>query len=377
MEKIKYKWDIIEFENKINSINAFWYRDPEKIAKLIKDKILAPKYQEILENIIPILDLCYPDHWDISLSFPGKYLRTRELLEEIYSIVWTIDVAIHYPRVKVANQAGKFHTITDMIVHIPIFLIDGKPYINFPHGNRFSYSAREVLSGYIFSHLGSRLTSDFKHFCLGEGEIRMTLGVFNANTEWEMFQLLILQFEAYVAWESKDGGAYTYFESVEIPENTPANNTLNYSMMSRGILTRITDDNMDVPVDVLWDGHTMSIRERSEFDTFLLEIFKETYPDSSTQRDVIGRMVRNTYFTPLSTEVNFNEVKRKLKDLTLYYRGEMHPFILNEEVPVTQNYELCIHPNLKKNVKSELESRLKKGFRKKYIIERYNNPSNT
>lgn len=182
---------------------------------LVKMQIISEEARTvILTKIIPTLMELYEDRWDIAVvPICGSSRRKTG--------IYNIEIIIHYPELTVSNSRGRKEVIYDMYVKIVLqntqfsmFNVELPDYIS---GIRTTYSFGQYISGYSFSHLPSQSNKfsevEWQSFCLGVSEIRNAMMMCNMN-DVNTLKLFFYQLDAYLTWESLEGGPYFKMENI-------------------------------------------------------------------------------------------------------------------------------------------------------------------
>lgn len=152
-----------------------------------------------------------------------------EDLEEVLNKIETVRfstlnpyILVHFPRVRVTNENNRFIDITHLYAKI-IITYEGVMTRNFSL-NRSEYTAIQMLSGYMHSHISGIPSSDFSQFqdpCLGSGPIRDTINNLKRSYNEDLWELFCLELSKYVTVESLTGRPYRYLESVGAASTCP------------------------------------------------------------------------------------------------------------------------------------------------------------
>jgi hypothetical protein len=145
-----------------------------------------------------------------------------EELTDIYIEGDNVVFIILFPVVELTNSERKKHIITDLYVKGSVTkdgVISGTPL-----GTRGTYNFAEQTSNYTHSHLPTESHKGWGTFCLGDSnlvtlisDIRRT-GVYkDRNYFLRRFEAIIFQLEAYVAWESLEGGPHILMTDIHTP----------------------------------------------------------------------------------------------------------------------------------------------------------------
>ncbi len=119
-----------------------------------------------------------------------------------------IALYLYYPEITISNSIGEKHTMKDMVVRLYLNPTGVEPDMQ---GKRFSYTKKELRCRYTHSHLDQGLeeSDDFGHFCLGgDSTLRKYLAKIQTSCTLDQFELLLVQIEQYLAWESIEGKPY-------------------------------------------------------------------------------------------------------------------------------------------------------------------------
>lgn len=145
-----------------------------------------------------------------------------EDLEEVLNKIKTVHfsilnpyILVHFPRVRVTNENNRFIDITHLYAKITI-TYEGLMVRNFSL-NRSEYTAIQMLSNYMHSHIPCIPFSDFSQFqdpCLGSGPIRDTIFNLKRSYNEDLWELFCLELSKYVTVESLTGRPYKYLETV-------------------------------------------------------------------------------------------------------------------------------------------------------------------
>lgn len=143
-------------------------------------------------------------------------------LEEVLNKIETVHfstlnpyILVHFPKVRVTNENNRFIDITHLYAKITI-TYGGLMVRNFSL-NRSEYTAIQMLSNYMHSHIPGIPSSDFSQFqdpCLGSGPIRDTIFNLKRSYNEDLWELFCLELSKYVTVESLTGRPYKYLESV-------------------------------------------------------------------------------------------------------------------------------------------------------------------
>lgn len=150
------------------------------------------------------LDDFYKDRWDIIPINVNNYKKNENLV-------------IHYPEINISNSRDHKHIIKDLYVIVPLhiesenFVFSGNLY-----GFRTYQTSDEYSSNYIHSHLNSNKILEIGKFCLGSGDINLTIrNLMNKNNFSDvLLNGFLLTLEYYLSWESLEGGPHRKLEAL-------------------------------------------------------------------------------------------------------------------------------------------------------------------
>lgn len=124
-------------------------------------------------------------------------------------------ILVHFPKVRITNENGRYTDITHLWVKVPIKMNGrSKGYFTM---NRSEYSLAHIKSNYMHSHVNGIPFEDFTDFrspCLGSGPIRDTLCTLADKYDESIWNLFCLELDKYVRVESLSGIPYKSLEKV-------------------------------------------------------------------------------------------------------------------------------------------------------------------
>lgn len=124
-------------------------------------------------------------------------------------------ILIHFPKVRVTNEYGKYTDLKDLWVKVPV-KYSGCGNASFSI-NRSSYTLAHLASNYMHSHISNIPFDNLEAFmppCLGTGPIRSTLATLATVYDPSLWQLLCLEIDRYVSTESVSGTPYHMLENI-------------------------------------------------------------------------------------------------------------------------------------------------------------------
>ena len=134
-----------------------------------------------------------------------------------------ISLIVHYPQIDIEDGEGNTETIFDSYICYPFRLnyeslrLRGNIEMFSSHG-----TFEQAGAGYIHSHAGTRSLEHFfskRNLCLGATDLQCLVDELNSTTnlnqvEAVTFEALFYQVDELLAWESEDGGPYTYLRDL-------------------------------------------------------------------------------------------------------------------------------------------------------------------
>jgi hypothetical protein len=192
----------------------------------LQNLVSYEEFSSIFINSTPyeLLLNCNASTTTLIKNLPDKDLE--EFLNKIETVhfISTLNpyILVHFPRVRVTNENNRFIDITHLYAKITITyggLMVGKFSLN-----RSEYTAMQMLSGYMHSHISGIPSSDFSQFqdpCLGSGPIRDTISSLRCSYNEDLWELFCLELSKYVTVESLTGIPYRQLESVGAASTCP------------------------------------------------------------------------------------------------------------------------------------------------------------
>ena len=170
---------------------------------------------------IPADELEVVSKYDATTPTERNKLALEEILESLYGDNWSIQdnmIIIHYPLVEINNSRGESHTIRDLYVSLNISS-DFTIHDRVVRGMRTTATQDEIDSSYSHSHLSQRPFSDWSTFCTGSGiidEVLIQSREINPSENRFHYEMLFETLDAFVAWESLEGGPYRRMNNIGI-----------------------------------------------------------------------------------------------------------------------------------------------------------------
>lgn len=142
-------------------------------------------------------------------------INARHISGEFRSMFNESFILVHFPKVKVENEYGKFVIIEGLFAKIRLTyngLILGTFQLN-----RSKYTLDQLCSDYMHSHIPGIPAYDFDRFlnpCLGMGPIRDTISNLCSTYDKDYWALFCLELDKYTQVESISGGPYRRLENI-------------------------------------------------------------------------------------------------------------------------------------------------------------------
>lgn len=382
--------------------------DENWIDEKIQAGHLDALWKENLTIIKQCLEDCFPGLWDIHVEVRNFY-STQSGVNWInipYTITTVVErinffPVVRFPEFIISNGYAK-HTIRDLFVRLTL---DKDTFtVTEIKGTRGTITYKEYLNKYSQSHLpnGNYISGNYKedsdyaedfdfnevtdvflweNFCLGQGEIVDILFDFSTETaasklfNCDLLQLLLLQVEAMVKWESKDGGPYNSIDNIYSFRPLP---DIDYSRtISFGDSIIHFRKQNSVPINFTFVNDEVSIVDDNLFDNYLKI-------HSSPSQYILNQICikneqGNSFAFDSSFVVTSSQLARRVNNTIpaerrelLIFQGAPFPFhIIEPPVTTTEDKPFYIHPKIHQYVKSKLESDLKTKVIKNSAFEAY------
>lgn len=236
-------------QNRMEYQQGFTFKTSDRLkeSKRIEERLGTDWEESIHSNLTLMketLNYFYGDSWSFTIiptnNIPSpqvsnfvceshiKQVKTDKDLTSIYnypttssiSIVFDLAIKIHFPKIKIRNSEGSSHDIKNLFV---FFTLDPqKGFIPFANllGCRTEWNIEETFIGYQHSHLpftevqNSSQITQARFFCLGEGSIIEAFTRLRSQFNRKNFEILLMELETYVSWESLEGGPYKLMDDI-------------------------------------------------------------------------------------------------------------------------------------------------------------------
>lgn len=327
-----------------------------------------------LDNIKNACERVYPGNWSI------EYNCRRELLQESVgaencSSTWKL--YIKFPEVTITNSKKETVKIYDLITVIEFrrdFLKLKNAYI---YGAVLGATNKLYKAKFRHSHLPlADIFCHFSSFCLGSSDISsmvMTL----ANDEFNpyLFETFLYQLDAYVKWESLEGGPYCQMNNINQHNNrqllTPPIDINNYfkiclekKFISKSLIAKSENgiNLFDIDIEVL--------------DELLLEYLLDYVNKKKGLEDKVFTLINRDrngdedyLYASHHVSTNTRSLVNTDREYKLPFRGEELQFKIIKENIEDKLGEICINPLILKYVREQSSRGIQSFFTQNYRVE--------
>ncbi len=160
----------------------------------------------IIKKMWESLEAIYPGNWDMQNELRSDLLN--------HYIVY-----IKFPEIEISNKNDNKHIIKDLYVKIGYKINGSNVKLTELQGYRGKMTYEEHSTKYSHSHLPSSGLDSFVPFCLGSSEmadLKNDWVIMENDFDQILFELFLYQLDAYVRWESLDGGPYHRMTEIRI-----------------------------------------------------------------------------------------------------------------------------------------------------------------
>lgn len=214
----------------------------------LKLKNISNILYENIENTIKYINIT------LKKAFGNNY----EVI--LYEGSRNIEVIILFPQIEVKNSLDLTHTMSDVYLKLVFCYYYGANQIITLYLNDFSlyrgkYSKEELSIGYMFSHIsGSAGLEKFQNeWCLGNTGFRTYINNLKQHVNILDIVFIILQFKAYLSWESIEGTPYKYIVNIrhfnKIPIILQNIMNINYNEIYIRVLKRLGNFKYSIGID--------------------------------------------------------------------------------------------------------------------------------
>ena len=295
-----------------------------------------------LAEVKEVLEVVYPDNWDIQPSF----------------------ILIKFPFIEIKNSLHQSHLIKDLFVQIYYFESnDGDDiYLGSLYGNRMTVSKAEFSSCYKHSHLSTCANPTiFTIFCTGSTTFSQThIKCQSAGTlNKELFHFFLIQLNEYLKWESLEGGPHIKMSNI--------------SSLPR-IIDYINDSRKDTffaTYKSLIYSHLDFKFEDKQVKVTLLDTFDPIIVDIEIEGEIEGDMIVGQLPNGMYVKLN-EETQIQNSGGTLLFKGEeLTLSIEGLEDNSTKDIKKVIHPQLRKYIEETISNEATKKYYKALLSRDY------
>jgi hypothetical protein len=365
-------------------LSGDWINE-ENLSKLVLTKTIDKRMADLLIEIIPVLNVFYPDRWDIQLETSdvefSREGQRRRLYRRKDSFVCSI--VIYFPDLIITNTRKAFHNMKNLYAKIPLtFTVFGKINISKLQAQRLSLTKMEYRAKYHFSHIPSDdlVTLSWKSCCLGESELVDTIVKYNLDNNISFLKLLLLQLEGYFQWESLEGVPHIAMSRVHGRSRLGSDATVftEDKVLVRELLSKIPL--LDTArVNISLENGNFKIKDDEVFEDFLLTLYKFAYRGIPSKAVISGSTRLSRQLCYISDNGELFLIKNKTFPALNYivskepflFKGEKRYAFLQDspEILPDENLKIILNPNIKNYARKQLEKTLTKERLKKYAIE--------
>lgn len=365
-----------------NSFNLKFDRNNiDRLIRLIRKGRIRANTISAIRQFVESAEKLFPGKWDIQFTFIAIYNIRENTYGSNHSkrfrvfdkyVLDSFCIILHFPLFTITNSKRHSHEIRDLFVKVPISynLDEDKLTFHTIHGIRTTVTTIEHKLRYFHSHLPSANIDhlEYKKFCTGTGDIAATKALLNSESELNinMFELLLLQIEPYIEWESLDGGPYK--EITNLVEENPK--ILDIDTYTRASIFSYFSGRLSEgwTPDLDWEFKLgrYSIIDNEKFE----DSFRDIVPidDNKYNSGVfVYRDERKKYFRRAAS---LNELVG-VRTSWIPFRNEKIYFKIIPEVTKVIDKTPYINPQIKSYVKQQLEFRANYAKTREAGIEKY------
>lgn len=160
----------------------------------------------------------------INAKINGRFFY-KESFKDFYAVD-NIQITVYYPKITISNHHGFSHEIKDLYIQITFHRNTPSSTLK---GIRATLTEEECASSYSHSHLFGRTSTSFTNFCTeGSTDLRRSISILNSSLDnLSLADVLLFKgnLDAYLAWESLDGGPYCLFQNIGVNEELEKDTT--------------------------------------------------------------------------------------------------------------------------------------------------------
>lgn len=242
------------------------------------------------------LEEMFPNNWELQSK-----IHNRSFYNELRCTIY-----IRFPELEIVNSENRRHKIYDLYVLFKFkyenkfdednnLIIDDKLIKSTGefYGTRGKLMYKEYNSNYRHSHLTSS-SFQFSNFCTGSGPIHSDIIALQDEFDEDIFIGMLFNLDAYVRWESLEGGPYIKMENI-VSERV--NKNLSLSEKNKNLIAFIKEyDNVPIKYNPVTNRYFIN-----EYDTIFVTMLdkvssrKQNYqkPDEITDNRSLGFTFKN------------------------------------------------------------------------------------
>jgi len=164
-------------------------------------------------------------NWDLNTiarwarSVVGTYYEKERFDVTVDEDNNIVSAVIYFPEIEITNSSEQSHIMKDIYIKYE-FRKDEETVGGFTLKDigiaRSSYSASEIVNGYLFSHVSKDDFDRYSYdFCYGSTDLsKFIRRCLNDDSPIKFFHSLLLNYEEYLKWESLEGVPYRTIDSV-------------------------------------------------------------------------------------------------------------------------------------------------------------------
>lgn len=135
-------------------------------------------------------------------------------------------IVIKFPEIAITNEKEHKHLIKDLFMRVIVSNISpesiNKSQISI-RGTRTTYTMSEYHSNYSHSHLNTTAKGGWADFCLGNSRFGIIMSNLKQSLSEEDWYMFFYSIAPYLAWESLDGGPYSYMSEIKLSKTVDNN----------------------------------------------------------------------------------------------------------------------------------------------------------
>lgn len=350
----------------------------ENISKLLLSGRINQKLADLLPNLSSVLQVFYPDRWDIQFSaLDGIYSPLSRIFKpysekrRIPKIEYVVQIVIFFPKLIISNTEEEHHTMENLYGKITLRSQRGSIYIEGLHALRLSTTLEEHKGLYLYSHIPSGTIEklEWGKCCLGESELVDTIEKYNLGNDIPFLKMLLLQLEGYFQWESIEGVPHRRMKKVGGRKELENRNELwsHETKLVRNLISQIpslTTAKLNLRVV----NNFLTITDDIQYDLFLMELAKLNYSIPVIDINFVkGEYKRDQTFCLKDEDGNYCHISTLSKTKDVYLSPDKNTFVLfkgerkyafvqpSTKEETQEKFIFTLNPIIKAYAKSRLE----------------------